>query len=792
MVTRARAAIAMLVPASLVAMLSIAGMALARIYSGDLTPRLLVGAAAGAVAVSLATSRLPAWSAAPASVPALAGYTLLAVHLSAQAGSVPGGLGALTADALRNGIPRLLTAMIPIEPQPDTVLVPVLATWLAGLAGAELAVRGRRVLLGYAAPTLLYGAALYLVGPNSVPALWQPLAFAGCAAVGLAASAATGRTAEPDRTADRRAAKPDPGAEPDPAARPDPAGHGRTAETDLAAGGRPTALRVRMAAGTLGGLAAVVALAAALGPPVARQVTASPPDPRRYVTPPQLDALDENPLVRLSGWALNPDQHLFDVRLSGAATRPDAPAETRMRLAVLGDYDGVTWRVGATYRSAGRVLSGPARPGTGSTAEPSVTQKITLAELDGRLLPALAEPRRVDGLRVAYDPGSGTLALPDGLRPGLAYSVESHPSTVDTNVLPAADVPSGPAVARFLGLGSGPPPPEMSRLAGQLAEGQGAPYQRALAVEQFIGEHYQLVGDAPSGHGYPNLTFFLFGPRAAGGQRGTSEQFAAAFAVLARMLGLPTRVVVGFRVPRDRSAVRGEDALAWPEVLFNGAGWVPFDPLPQPNSSPRPVEDDFRPKPNPPTPPPSPAPAPSLSRPAASPSPSQPPAAAPAGIPPGTLLAGTAGGIGLLVLGYLLAVPLLRRAQRRRRLFVGDPSSRVAGAWREVVDALRLAGQPPPAHLSATEVAGHAVTAAGRHGHAHRPGAVRLPAPRLDDLAALLNTVGFGPAGADEEDARRAAAQAVAYVGELRARRGWWRRLLWSVDPRPLRWARHG
>src|SRR6266540_2059251 len=465
-----------LVPAALVGMLTICALALSSIYSGELMARLLIGAAAVAVAISLAVKRLPAWTAAPVSVLALAGYTLLAVRLSAASGDISGGLRDLTLDALRNGIPRLLTALIPIEPQPDTVIVPVLATWLAGLASAEIALRGRRVLLGYAPLVALYAGVLYLVGPNAQPAHWQSLAFAGCAAIGLAASA--GASTE---------------------------GLG-----DLSRG-QHTVLRLRVAAGAVAGLAVVAALTMLLGPTVALRVQANPVDPRRYVTPPQLDALDENPLVRLSGWALNPDQHLFDMELRG-----EPAAETRVRLAVLSDYDGVTWRVGATYRSAGRVLAGPDEP-----QAREVEQRITLAELDGRLLPAVATPRRVDGVRIAFDPSSGTLALPEGLRPGLAYSVASRQPQINVNLLPAADVPPGESVRRFLAMGTAQPPPEMVRLATQLSEGQAGPYQRASAIEDFIGEHYELVADAPSGHAYPNLAFFLFGPRRAAGRRRT-------------------------------------------------------------------------------------------------------------------------------------------------------------------------------------------------------------------------------------------------------------------------------
>jgi len=130
---------------------------------------------------------------------------------------------------------------------------------------------------------------------------------------------------------------------------------------------------------------------------------------------------------------------------------------------------------------------------------------------------------------------------------------------------------------------------------------------------------------------------------------------------------------------------------------------------------------------------------------------------------------------------------MLRAAQRRRRVDRGAATERVAGAWLEVTDALRLAGRTPPAHLTATEVARHAAVAAGAHRAGVKP-KVRLAAPTVTDLAELVNTTTFGVLPPDEVDARRARTQALAYVDELRARRPWWQRLLWTVHPGPLRW----
>ncbi|MBT8227920.1 MAG: DUF3488 and transglutaminase-like domain-containing protein [Dactylosporangium sp.] len=720
---------------------------LSRIYAGVLMPQLAVGAAVGVVGVSLAASRLPAWSAAPLSVICLVGYTAGAVKLAADSGDVPGDVAALSRDALHNGIPRLLTAMIPIEPQPDTVVVPVLAIWIAGLAAAELAIRGRLMLVSYAPLIALLGGCLYVVGPNAGPDALLAGLYAGCAALGLAASTGTGETAQPGLARKER-----------------------------------SGLRLRIAVGTAAGLAMILAAGAVLAPMVAARIAADPTDPRQYVTPPQLDSLDESPLARLSGWALDPDQHLFDARLSGG--------DRRLRLAVLSDYDGVTWRVSGNYRTAGRILSVPEPDGrAGGGAQRTVEQKITIDQLDGRLLPAATMPERIDGVRVAYDPDIATIALPDGLRPGLTYTVLSRPPTIEVNLLPTAGTPQDSATIRRFARLPGEVPADIERLANQIAEQAESPYLRALAIERFISEHYQLVADAPSGHAYPNLDFFLFAARNTGGQKGTSEQFAAAFAVLSRALGMPTRLAVGFEVSADQPAVRGANALAWPEVLFDGVGWVAFNPLPEPNSKPKPVEEDFVPKPDPPPPSPSTAstPPPSSAPPSV---PAQGPAGASAGaggsgIPPSVV----AGGIVLVCLvGTYAGLLLALRARRRRRLWAGAPNARVVGAWDEVHDALRLAGRPPPASLSATEVSAHAATATGGPAHVLRP-AVACVAPQvIADLADLVNLVVFGRASLTEAQADQAVAVATSYVAVLRARRPRWRRMLWAADPRPLWW----
>jgi len=723
-------------------MLALAAGAAGRIYHGPLFALLVAGAAVGSVGLSLLLTRGPQWTVAPLSVLCMAGYGVFCVWYSARAAGVTGGYAQVLVDALRNGGPRLLTALIPIEAQPDTVLLPVVLVWLAGLGCGELALRAGRAPLALLPPVVIYLSALILAGPHGGVEALRALAFVALAAVALAIAVPRA-----------------------------PAPHG-PAPTLAARRQGPLRNQLRMRAAA--GLAVFVALAAAVVPLVAGGLPYRPADPRVAVSPPQSDSLDSDPLARISGWMQNPSQPLFDVNIS----KPG-----RIELAVLSDFDGVTWTIGADYRDAGRQL--PARtPVPGATGVGArVTQRIVVRELSGRLVPAVNTPREVDGIRVAYDEGSGTLMRPDGLRPGTAYSVVSQVDSTNPNQLPTADVPSGPTVARYLATG-GKVPDDMAKLVTSIEEGNGGAYQRAAALEQFLAEHYTFAPDVPSGHAYPNLDFFLLGPTNQGGQKGSSEQFAAAFAVLGRAMGLPTRVVVGFTAKSGQSTIHGSDALAWPEVLFKGLGWVAFNPLPDNDTEHRPLDADFHPQPEPPTPSTKPTTAaPQLPSKSASAKPSALPVASGPWLAPWVPWAAGGTVLGLLLLAQV-GVVVARLSRGRRRLTAGTPSDRVRGAWLELLDGLRLAARPAPPELTATELAAWAAGAAGTAGK-------RAPLPPVGRLAGLANLVGFAVEWADEDDARVATGEATAYLRRLRRAQPAHRRLLWWLRPAPLRWT-HG
>ena len=106
------------------------------------------------------------------------------------------------------------------------------------------------------------------------------------------------------------------------------------------------------------------------------------------------------------------------------------------------------------------------------------------------------------------------------------------------------------------------------------------PAEQARALQDHLRTFtYSL--EVQRGHSEDALEDFLFTT-----QTGYCEQFAGAFAAMARSIGLPARVAVGF-TPGDEDPdepglyhVRGEYAHAWPEVYIAGAGWVLYEPTP--------------------------------------------------------------------------------------------------------------------------------------------------------------------------------------------------------------------
>ena len=208
---------------------------------------------------------------------------------------------------------------------------------------------------------------------------------------------------------------------------------------------------------------------------------------------------------------------------------------------------------------------------------------FTVDALGGDTLPVLANPAvlRVTGAGT-WNAGTATVSGVK-LKRGMVYteSVQQLAPTLEQlRGAPAWNPTVDPAGSRqYLSLP--PQPASVTALANQLASSEDTPYDKARAISDYFtngknGFTYSL--SAPPSDGRSALVTFL------DKKVGFCQQYAAAAAVLMRLAGLPTRVVLGYthRAPDNNGTitVTTSDAHAWVEVFFNGVGWIPFDPTP--------------------------------------------------------------------------------------------------------------------------------------------------------------------------------------------------------------------
>ena len=251
------------------------------------------------------------------------------------------------------------------------------------------------------------------------------------------------------------------------------------------------------------------------------------------------------------------------------------------RLTSLSYFNGSTWQASGHYVGVSGALPRVASlPGART-----VTETFDIQDLGSPWLPVAFQPLAVQGAAgVSWDAASDSLLTANPTADGQTYTVTASD---DLSVLNSALLAQGSplsasdsaALAPYLQLPDALPA-NIAALAQQLVGTLPTEYQKALALQDFFHRSpftYTLappVGSSPSA-----LENFLFQTHA-----GYCQQYAAAYAVLAREAGLPARVAVGFttgtEVAHDVWQVDSLDAHSWPEVWFPRVGWVPFEPTP--------------------------------------------------------------------------------------------------------------------------------------------------------------------------------------------------------------------
>lgn len=300
-------------------------------------------------------------------------------------------------------------------------------------------------------------------------------------------------------------------------------------------------------------------------------------------------------------------------------------------------------------------------------------------------------------------------------------------------------------------------PASIARTAQRVAGGAGSDYEEARALEQwFRSDLFTYSETAPVEQGYDGDSMDVVA-KFLQVREGYCVHFSSAMAVMARTLGIPSRIAVGYRAGSTQAdgeyTVSNRQLHSWPELYIKGAGWVAFEPTPDSDqAATSSTEATATPSPAAPD---TPLPAPGEA--SAAPSSATPTPSASAG--PGAAGSTSGGangplglGVGILLALALLVAPSAVRAIRRRSRLGAIRSGRspAVNAWREVLDDVAdhgyAPGLAPPDDAAAAARTARAVL--GRL----RPSLPPAVLPHLDAVVDAVDRERFAAGGAASVD----------------------------------------
>ncbi|MBB5489245.1 transglutaminase-like putative cysteine protease [Nocardiopsis metallicus] len=392
--------------------------------------------------------------------------------------------------------------------------------------------------------------------------------------------------------------------------------------------------------------------------------------------------------------------------------RTDSEDPEYLRTFVLDEFDGENWTMSPVHTDRDARVSGdlPLPPGWAEESDTSVTTRVSLDSGAPRMefLPLPYPARTVEVSGDWYvDPDTLMVFTTDTPSTGFNFVVESAENQPDAQDLADAGPPRS-LPNDYLRLPNNIDD-RVQELTDSLTANADSPYARATALQDFFtggAFTYDLSPPATPGDADP-LSHFLLDDRI-----GYCEQFAGAMALMARQADIPARVAVGYtagqQVGDGRWSVAVSDAHAWPELYFEGSGWVRFEPTPASSqgqgsatvpdytsgadADPEPVPEPEPTNASSPEPSESPTEEPSAS-PEAGESPEDEPAEEVGGTADGNTGSDAASwwpaAVGVVAALLLLAAPALTRALIRGSRRATLASAGVAGAhtaWRELRD----------------------------------------------------------------------------------------------------------
>lgn len=421
-------------------------------------------------------------------------------------------------------------------------------------------------------------------------------------------------------------------------------------------------------------------------------------------------SIDFNPMVSIEqNLNLGVNLPAFSYR-----TTSNAPREQYFTLTTLDQFDGTRWW---PSQPSTQEFSGPLPSPVGlsdGVRRQTISTSIALDQgfsWKYLLMPRPATEVQADGNWLA-DLAADAVVSNDGKNPaGLSYTIKSLEIAPTRSQLENAPQPPASIEERYTEL-SDDIPPIVAQLARDATRGARTDYAKALALQKWFtktgGFKYDL--EAKSGGGSSAFVTFLTS------RRGYCQQYAGTFAVMARQFGIPARVAIGYtpgvKQPDGSYRVGTHDAHAWPELYFEGVGWVRFEPTPSiagaRGNSPDWALSDGPPIPQPTTSTTTPSPAPATTEPVTTEPASAETASAAPGSPwlPATLVVG-------LIAVALAVLPMLARAVIRRRRRSVSPYQLADAAWAELQDSARDLGFTWAEGLTVRQLASELYSAIG-------------------------------------------------------------------------------
>ncbi|MBD8079205.1 transglutaminaseTgpA domain-containing protein [Cellulosimicrobium arenosum] len=251
-----------------------------------------------------------------------------------------------------------------------------------------------------------------------------------------------------------------------------------------------------------------------------------------------------------------------------------------LRMFTLTGFDGTNWRrgedrLGEPVESDDQILW----PQQVDPVDP-VGLRVTLESLRDTKLPLPTEPRSLDAEDDwTYDDVRDEVLGQEPTRAGTTYAMRTYPRDLTADALrdTSGDDPDDP---NYLDVPPSEHDQDIRDLAAQVTDSAGTRYDQALALQEFFRDpaRFTYSTQVPPGDSGDAVWDFLQS------RTGYCVQYATAMTMMARGLGIPARLGVGF-LPGSSAGestyeVTGRDSHAWPELYFPGQGWVRFEPTP--------------------------------------------------------------------------------------------------------------------------------------------------------------------------------------------------------------------